>query len=52
MDLENRWRSGDNSVVIRDVGAAAKFEAHFMGIGDAARRMDEFGPAIDPLEPK
>jgi phosphatidylserine/phosphatidylglycerophosphate/cardiolipin synthase-like enzyme len=49
--------SGENAqdndlVVIRDAGAAAKFEAHFERMWDAAEPMIEFGPAINALEPK
>jgi len=39
-------------VVIRDAGAAAKFDVHFEGMWDAAQPMDEFGPAINALEPR
>ena len=39
-------------VVIRDASAAAKFEAHFERMWDAAEPMDEFAPAINALEPK
>lgn len=38
-------------VVVRDVSAAIKLEGHFERLWDAAERMDEFGPAIDALEP-
>ncbi len=49
--------SGENAqdndlIVIRDAGAAAKFEAHFERMCDAAQPMIEFGPAINALEPK
>lgn len=49
--------SGENAqdndlIVIRDPGAAAKFEAHFERVWDAAQPMIEFGPAINALEPK
>jgi len=33
-------------------GAAVKFEARFAAMWKAAQPMDEFGPAIDALEPK
>jgi phosphatidylserine/phosphatidylglycerophosphate/cardiolipin synthase-like enzyme len=39
-------------VVIQDAGAAARFEAHFEHMWDAAEPMDEFAPAINALEPK
>jgi len=39
-------------IVIRDSAAAAKFEAHFERIWEAAQPMDEFEPAINALEPK
>jgi phosphatidylserine/phosphatidylglycerophosphate/cardiolipin synthase-like enzyme len=46
-------RQQDNDlIVIRDAGAAAKFDAHFERMWDAARPMDEFAPAIQALEPK
>ena len=43
--------SGENAqdndlIVIRDAGAAAKFDAHFERMWDAAQPMIEFGPAI------
>ena len=49
--------SGENAqdndlIVIRDAGAAAKFEAHFERMWDAAQPMIEFGPAINALEPR
>jgi phosphatidylserine/phosphatidylglycerophosphate/cardiolipin synthase-like enzyme len=49
--------SGENSqdndlIVIRDAGAAAKFDAHFERMWDAAQPMIEFAPAIKALEPK
>jgi phosphatidylserine/phosphatidylglycerophosphate/cardiolipin synthase-like enzyme len=49
--------SGENSqdndlIVIRDATAAAKFDAHFEHMWDAAQPMDEFEPAIRALEPK
>jgi phosphatidylserine/phosphatidylglycerophosphate/cardiolipin synthase-like enzyme len=49
--------SGENAqdndlIVIRDPDAAAKFEAHFVGMWDVAEPMDEFGPAINALEHK
>jgi len=49
--------SGENAqdndlVVIRDKGTAAKFDAHFERMWDAAQPMVEFGPAIQALEPK
>ena len=48
--------SGENAqdndlVVIRDAGAATKFDAHFERMWDAAQPMIEFGPAIKALEP-
>ncbi len=39
-------------VIIRDAGAAAKFDAHFERMWDAAQPMIEFEPAIKALEPK
>ena len=39
-------------VVIRDAGAAGKFDAHFERMWDAAEPMIEFAPAINALEPK
>ena len=39
-------------VVIRDAGAAPKFDAHFERMCDAAQPMIEFEPAIKALEPK
>lgn len=49
--------SGENMqdndlIVIRDAGAAAKFDAHFEHMWDAAQPMIEFEPAIQALEPK
>jgi len=49
--------SGENAqdndlIVIRDPGAAAKFDAHFERMWDAAEPMDEFAPAIKALEPQ
>jgi phosphatidylserine/phosphatidylglycerophosphate/cardiolipin synthase-like enzyme len=45
-------RQQDNDlVVIRDARAAAKFDAHFERMWDAAQPMDEFEPAIRALEP-
>jgi phosphatidylserine/phosphatidylglycerophosphate/cardiolipin synthase-like enzyme len=49
--------SGENSqdndlIIIRDASAAAKFDAHFEHMWDAAQPMDEFEPAIRALEPK
>lgn len=50
---ESGERSQDNDlVVIRDAGAAAKFDAHFERMWDAAMPMDDFEPAIKALEPK
>lgn len=46
-------RAQDNDlVVIRDASAAAKFDAHFERMWDAAQPMEEFGPAVDALEPR
>jgi phosphatidylserine/phosphatidylglycerophosphate/cardiolipin synthase-like enzyme len=46
-------RAQDNDlVVIRDAGAAAKFDRHFEAMWDAAQPMVEFAPAIDALEPR
>ncbi len=46
-------RARDNDlIVIRDVGAAAKFEAHFERTWNVAEPMIEFAPAIKALEPK
>jgi len=46
-------RQQDNDlVIIRDAGAAAKFDAHFERMWDAAEPMIEFEPAIKALEPK
>jgi phosphatidylserine/phosphatidylglycerophosphate/cardiolipin synthase-like enzyme len=46
-------RAQDNDlVVIRDAGAAARFDVHFERMWDAAQPMFEFGPAINALEPK
>ncbi len=39
-------------VIIRDAGVAAKFDAHFERMWDAAQPMIEFEPAIKALEPK
>ena len=49
--------SGENAqdndlIVIRDAGAAARFDAHFERMWQAAQPMDEFGPAINALEPR
>lgn len=45
--------SQDNDlVVVRDSAMAAKFDAHFERMWDAASPMDEFEPAIRALEPK
>ena len=49
--------SGENSqdndlIVIRDASAAAKFDAHFEKMWDAAQPMIEFAPAIKALEPR
>ena len=49
--------SGENAqdndlIVIRDFSAAAKFDAHFEKMWDAAQPMIEFAPAIDALEPR
>jgi phosphatidylserine/phosphatidylglycerophosphate/cardiolipin synthase-like enzyme len=46
-------RQQDNDlIVIRDAGAAAKFDAHFERMWEAAQPMIEFEPAIQALEPK
>ena len=46
-------RQQDNDlIVIRDADAAAKFDAHFERMWDAAQPMVEFEPAIQALEPK
>ncbi len=42
----------DDLVIIRDAVAAAKFDAHFERMWDAAQPMIEFAPAIKALEPK
>lgn len=39
-------------IVIRNKGAAAKFDAHFERMWDIVQPMVEFGPAIQALEPK
>ena len=45
-------RQQDNDlIVIRDAGAAAKFDAHFERMWDVAQPMGEFEPAIKALEP-
>jgi len=49
--------SGENAqdndlIVIRDPGAAAKFDVHFERMWNAAQPTDEFEPAIKALEPK
>ena len=49
--------SGENQqdndlVVIRDTGAATKFDGHFKRMWDEAQPMIEFEPAIRALEPK
>ena len=49
--------SGENAqdndlTVIRDAGAAAKFEAHFQRMWNSAQPMIEFEPAIKALERK
>jgi hypothetical protein len=36
----------------KNVPTAAKFEAHFARMCDAAEPMIEFGPAIEAMEPK
>ena len=48
--------SGENAqdndlIVIRDAGAAGKFDAHFERMWDAAEPMIEFAPAINALDP-
>ena len=46
-------RQQDNDlIVIRDAAAAAKFDAHFERMWDAAQPMIEFEPAIKAIEPK
>ena len=49
--------SGENAqdndlIVIRDAGAAMKFDAHFERMWDAAQPMIEFAPAEKALEPR
>jgi phosphatidylserine/phosphatidylglycerophosphate/cardiolipin synthase-like enzyme len=49
--------SGENAqdndlIVIRDLSAAAKFDAHFERMWDAAQPMIEFAPAVKALEPR
>lgn len=49
--------SGENAqdndlIVIRDAGAAARFDAHFERMWDAAQPMVEFDPAIKAFEPR
>ena len=49
--------SGENAqdndlIVIRDAGAAARFDGHFERMWDAAQPMIEFDPAVRALEPK
>jgi phosphatidylserine/phosphatidylglycerophosphate/cardiolipin synthase-like enzyme len=39
-------------IVIRNAGAAAKFDAHFETMWEGAQPMIEFAPAIQALEPK
>ena len=46
-------RQQDNDlIVIRDAGAAAKFDVHFERMWEEARPMEEFEPAIKALEPR
>ena len=46
-------QSQDNDlIIIRNEGSAAKFDAHFEHMWDSAQPMEEFGPAINALEPK
>jgi phosphatidylserine/phosphatidylglycerophosphate/cardiolipin synthase-like enzyme len=45
-------RQDNDLIVIRDTGSAAKFDAHFERMWEAARPMIEFDPAIRALEPK
>ena len=45
-------RVDNDLIVIRDAGAAAKFDAHFERMWDAAQPMIEFEPAIRALEPQ
>jgi phosphatidylserine/phosphatidylglycerophosphate/cardiolipin synthase-like enzyme len=46
-------RQQDNDlIVIRDAAAAAKFDAHFERMWDAAQPMIEFEPTIKALEPR
>ncbi len=46
-------RAQDNDlIVIRNAGAAAKFDAYFERMWDAGQPMIEFEPAIRELEPK
>ena len=49
---ERRERAGHRPDRHPDPGAAAKFDAHFERMWDAAQPMDEFEPAIKALEPK
>jgi len=42
----------NDPVVVRDASAGIKFEGHFEGLWEAAEPMDEFGPAINALEPR
>ncbi len=44
-------RQDNDLIVIRDAGAAVKFDAHFERMWDAAQPMIEFEPAIRALEP-
>jgi phosphatidylserine/phosphatidylglycerophosphate/cardiolipin synthase-like enzyme len=49
--------SGENAqdndlIIFRDASAAAKFDAHFEKMWDAAQPMIEFKPAIEALEPR
>jgi len=50
--LSGERRQDNDLIVIRDAKAAAKFDAHFVRMWNAAQPMIEFEPAIKALEPK